>query len=217
MSKLKAVLFDMDGTVLDTELIHLRAWEKALADFGVFNVTDILYRCIGLADVLMKDLFKKEISDTLDFEVVYAKARDYSRVTKSQGIPIKKGFIELNDYLQENGIKSAIVTSTVHESAVHDLTNSGIIDRFDLVSGFGDYEDCKPASAPYLTAAERLGLTPSECLAVEDSVNGVLSAYNAGIRCIYIRDIIDNEASVKDIIFKKADNLFELINIIGGL
>lgn len=213
--QIKAVLFDMDGTVLDTEPIHKTAWEKAMESFGLERHRDLLYKCIGLSDAAMKKLFFEQIG-VENFDEIYSEARKEAKAIKSKGIPVKKGFTELNGYLKESGIKSAIVTSSAHSDAERDLTRAGIRGCFDLILGYGDYTESKPNPEPYLKAARFLGFTPDECLAAEDSENGVLSASRAGIKCVYIRDIIDIPEEVKTLAFKEAESLLEIIGYINS-
>lgn len=213
IKKVKAVLFDMDGTVLDTEPIHKTAWETAMEQFGLKAHWDLLYRCIGLSDAAMKKLFFEQIGLN-NFDEVYTEAGNAARKIKSKGIAVKKGFPLLNEYLKANNIKSAIVTSSTHEGAEKDLARAGILESFDLILGFGDYEESKPSPEPYLKAAELLGFTVDECLAAEDSENGLLSASHAGIKCVYIRDIMDIPKEIEARAYRKADNLLDVINII---
>lgn len=204
----------MDGTVIDTEPIHKTAWEKAMESFELKKHWDLLYKCIGLSDAAMKKLFLEQLG-VKNFDEIYAEAVKIARVVKSKGIPVKKGFMELSVFLREKGIKSAIVTSSSHDSAVHDLTRAGVRDCFDLILGFGDYTESKPDPEPYLKAAAFLGFAPEECLAAEDSENGVLSAVRAGIKCVYIRDIIDIPEKVKTLAYREAESLLDIISLIN--
>jgi len=130
------------------------------------------------------------------------------------GVPVKPGFFELSDYLKEQGIKSVIATSTSYEAALQDLKNSKIFERFDGVIGGDSTENGKPFPDPYIAAAKLAGFPVEECIAVEDSKNGITSAVAAKVRCIYIKDFLDVEPDIEELIFKKVTSLDEIIGII---
>lgn len=216
MSKIKAVLFDMDGTILDTERIHKKCWEQAMRDIGVDFLPTTFYDLIGLNDKSTCEYFKNNygFSDEQYRKMsvsAYALSREYS-VTK--GIPVKKGFFELADYLAENKIKTAVVTSSFCSEAVHNFHRANIYTDFDIIIG-GDSVSCgKPSAEPYLKAAEGLGLAPCECIAAEDSANGIKSAHNAGVRCVYIKDLVNIPEEIKALAEYEASSLDKIIDII---
>lgn len=213
---IKAVLFDMDGTVLDTETVHKIAWDRALTEASVPIAEDTFYSLIGLNVQSTGQYLKEHFGLEEDaFLQVNSNAVRYSyEYIEQKGLSVKKGFHALSDFLLQNGIKSVIVTSSEQEDARANLGKAGILDRFDGIIGGGDVEKGKPSPEPYLKAAALVGLSPSECIAAEDSANGVRSAYNAGITCVYIKDMIDIPQEVQALAAYHEESLDKIIKII---
>lgn len=216
---IKAVLFDMDGTVLDTERIHKECWEQAMGDVGVEYLPTTFYDLIGLNDKSTRDYFRSVygFTDELYAEMstaAYNRSREYGTV---KGIPVKKGFFELSDYLSERGIKRAVVTSSLVSEALHNFERAGIDVPFDIIIGGDSVNEGKPSPEPFLKAAAALGLSTDECVAAEDSANGVRSAHNAGIKCVYIKDMVDIPDDVKALAEYKAESLDGIIRILDSL
>ena len=216
---IRAVLLDMDGTILDTERIHKICWQKAMAETGRYFEEKVYFDLIGLNDKSTGQYFADNFGFTHEqFEQMKTAAHDYSRAYKAEhGVPIKQGFIRLSDYLRQQNIKTAAVTSSTCLEAQHNFRDANIEDRFDLIIGGDSVTAGKPSPEPYLKAAEGLGIHPSECLAAEDSANGIRSAHAAGIKCVYIKDIADIAEDAKALADYKANTLDELIKIIGEL
>ena len=216
MAKIKAVLFDMDGTILDTEKIHKECWEQAMRDIGVEFLPTTFYDLIGLNDKSTCEYFKKHYGFTDEqYTKMSVSAYTLSReFTTTKGIPVKKGFFELSDYLAENKIKRAVVTSSICSEALHNFQRARIETPFDVIIGGDSVSKGKPSAEPYLKAAEGLGLLPHECIAVEDSANGVRSAHNAGIKCVYIKDIVDIPEEIRSLAEYEVSTLDKIIEII---
>jgi HAD superfamily hydrolase (TIGR01509 family) len=216
--KIKAILFDMDGTVLDTEPMYKRAWKSAFERTGLEFDDELFNKCVGLPVPMCKALLNETYNDPEFFSKTFPMAAAWAANYKElNGVPVKSGFYELIDYLKEKGIVSVIATSTGHDAAVEDLTCSKIIDHFIGVIGYNDVENGKPAPDPYLAAAKLAGFPVEECLAVEDSVNGIRSAVAAGVRCVYIKDFLDIPDEIESMVYKKVRSLDELIAIIEAI
>lgn len=216
MAKIKAVLFDMDGTILDTEKIHKECWEQAMRDIGVDFLPTTFYDLIGLNDKSTCEYFKKHYGFTDEqYTKMSVSAYSLSReFTTTKGIPVKKGFFELSDYLAENNIKRAIVTSSMVSEALHNFERAKIETPFDVIIGGDSVNEGKPSAEPFLKAAEMLGLSAEECIVAEDSANGVRSAHNAGIRCVYIKDMVDIPEEVRALAEYEVSALDKIIEII---
>lgn len=219
MPKIKAILFDMDGTVLDTEKIHKECWEQAMKDIGVDYAPNTFYDLIGLNDDSTRDYFKKHyaLTDEQYTKMSTAAYENSQKFVDLKGIPVKKGYFELSDFLLENGLKRALVTSSVCSIALHNLEKAGIETPFNVIVGGNSVKHGKPAAEPFLKAAYFLKLEPCECLVVEDSANGVRAAHNAGIKCVYVKDMVDIPEDVKSLAEYEADSLDKIIEIITDL
>jgi beta-phosphoglucomutase-like phosphatase (HAD superfamily) len=214
---IKAVLFDMDGTVLNTEPMYKKAWKAAFEKLDKEFSDELFNKCVGLPISMTTKLLDESYGDGFfkaTFPIAAAWASSYKQLN---GVPVKAGFYELSDYLHDKGIKSVIATSTSHSAAEEDLTGSGIISRFIGIIGCDDVANGKPAPDPYIKAAELAKAKISECIAIEDSVNGIRSAVAAGLKCVYIKDFVDISAEIESMVYKRVNTLDEVIEIIENL
>jgi HAD superfamily hydrolase (TIGR01509 family) len=216
MQTLKAVFFDMDGTILDTEPIHTLAIAKAFDALGVCDSAGFQTRCIGLNNTEMKKLYMREAGSEEEYERLFKLAWEITHELKdSGGIRLKDGFTELSDMLEKRGIKSYIVTSTPRKYAVPDLERTGILEKFEALICFGDYEQGKPHPEPYLSALKMSGFSANECIAVEDSSAGLTSAYRAGLRCILIRDMAHIPDDTAKLAWADLKSLADVIDLLA--
>jgi HAD superfamily hydrolase (TIGR01509 family) len=136
--------------------------------------------------------------------------RDHVDAACAIGIALKAGVVELLDHLDELNLPRAIATSSSHRAVQSHLGHSGIIPRFNTVVARGDYVLGKPNPDPFLTAAERLGIAPEFCLALEDSHNGVRAAFSAGMMTIMVPDLLDPTPEMHDLCVRIARDLHEV-------
>jgi HAD superfamily hydrolase (TIGR01509 family) len=185
MATIRAVFWDNDGVLVDTEKFYFQATRELLLTVGV-QLTESLFRGISLVEGRSAfDLARERgvSPDEID-RLQEARNRRYTELV-SEGVRIIDG---VEDALGElkGRVTLAIVTSSrrVHFDAIH--AGTGLLSWFDFVLAREDYVLSKPHPEPYLTALQRSGLTPEECLVVEDSPRGLASAIAAGIRCLVV-------------------------------
>jgi HAD superfamily hydrolase (TIGR01509 family) len=212
-----AVLFDMDGTVIDTEPIYSNAWRSATKELGLDLPEYLFYGSIGMNVNDMTAYFLNELDDPAIFPPLYAATIKYVKNARQNGLPVKKGFVAFSDYLLENGIRTAIVTSTRTAEAIECLKSAGIYGRFDVLVGFDDTETGKPTPLPYLEAVKRLNTSTETCVAFEDSPNGILSAASAGIRTVFIKDLVQPPDSVLAKTYARLESLEQAREFIQNL
>ena len=211
MGQIKAFLFDMDGTLIDTERYYRSCWPKALAAFG-YHMTDeqaLSMRSLGrpFAPRRLQGWFGEE----LDYHAVREKRKELmEEVLKREGIRVKPGAETLLEVLRQKGVITAVVTATDRERADRYLAQTGLAGYFDQVISATSVKEGKPSPDIYLYACETLGLEPQGCAAVEDSPNGILSAYRAGCRVIMVPDQTPVDESVRPYLYAHADNLGEI-------
>ena len=195
---IKGAVFDMDGLMFDTENLTYKLQRDILAEAGFEFSLDDYKKTIGkrLADLPV--LFYGLFGESYDFDRFRLKCRNaYIKYTEEYGIPVKDGLFELLDELKEKGIKITLATSTTRGSAERTLKIAGVFDYFDELVCAEDVKNGKPDPEPFLKAAEKLSLEPSECIALEDSVNGIKSAYLAGMKTVMVPDLIEPDDEIK--------------------
>ena len=198
MRHFRAVIFDMDGLLLDTERIALASFLETCAHFGIAEHTEVFMQCIGTNAALGRQVLKEGLEGKIDhaeFERVWD--TKYCRSTANRPLPLKDGATELLEQLASLKLPLAVATSTTSFRAVQKLRDAGILDKFDAVVGGDQVQHSKPHPAIYLKAAVVLGVTPRTCLALEDSENGVRSALSAGMTVVQIPDLVQPSQSLR--------------------
>lgn len=212
----KAVLFDMDGTITDTEKIYNHYWNQCAKDLGMtsFTYQDSLdLRSLNHDD--SERLLRERHGDTVDYDKLHVlvgeSVRKYLLV---HPVPLKPGIMDILNECQKLDIRPVVVTATNLAAATERLKSAGLYEHFAEVISAHEAKHGKPHPDPYLLAAERLSLTPSECLAVEDSPNGCMSAINAGMDTIMVPDLTEPDPELKNRLFAVAKSLSDIIPII---
>lgn len=187
---IQAVVFDMDGLLFDSERTLFEAMVATAPKFGVAVDRDLFLSLIGLpiaqSSVLMQARFGPEFPLT-DFIKAVGQG---NRELHADGVALKAGVVELLDHLDQAGLPYAIATSSAPAMVERNLGRHGLLDRFKATVARGDYERGKPSPDPFLKAAERLGIAPEHCLALEDSHNGVRAAHAAGMMTVMVPDML---------------------------
>jgi len=186
---IKIVFFDMDGTLIDTEKYFRRFWPKAAAAFG-YEMSDgqaLSMRSLGrpFAPAQLKEWFGPET----DYQAIRAKRTEMMEAQlRIDGLQRKPGAVEILEELKHRGIPAVVVTASPIERTERYLTEVGILQYFDRIISATQVAEGKPSPDVYLLASKEVGFPTEECLAVEDSPNGVVSAYRAGCKVVMVPD-----------------------------
>jgi HAD superfamily hydrolase (TIGR01509 family) len=213
---IKAVVFDMDGVLIDTEKHYIEAWVEAArgAGFDFRREHALMLRSldVGMACRLMKGIFGEDFDYYAIREVrrglVAARLEKY-------GLEKKSGIDELLAYLKEKNIKTAVATATPIELTYEHLEKIGIRDKFDRIVSAKQVEHGKPAPDVYLYACSEIGENPSDCIAIEDSPNGIKSAYAAGCHPIMVPDLTQPDDEIRPLLYGVADTLSDVVKLIN--
>lgn len=186
---MKAVVFDMDGVLFDTERVYFEAWDQVAAEMGI-DITEIRWQCAGHNAADTTRLFDEYFGGRVSYaEFGARKTARFQQLLAEQGVPVKPGLYETLDWLKQNGYRIALATSTKREGAVSNLTATNILSYFDVLVTGDMFAHGKPDPEVYLTACRLLGSQPAQTYAVEDSYAGLESAHRAGLRAVMIPDL----------------------------
>ena len=214
----KGVLFDMDGLVLDSEILYTRFWREAAQEMGIPMTWEQSLGMRSLNRTLAQEYLDRCFGPGIDYVALRAiRIRRMDAWIDEHGVDPKPGVYELLDYLHKSGIPCAITTSSPLDRVKAHLTPLGLYEKFDkLCSGY-EVERGKPFPDIYLYGAEKLGLDPADCLALEDSPAGIESAFRAGCLPVVIPDQDEPSAETLTRSFARAHRLDDLCGMIEKL
>lgn len=205
---MKAVIFDMDGLMFDTERVFIGAWDYAGEKMGLGKAGFMLFRTLGMNTPACERAWRDEFGPDVDVAAMWAYSKEYMDEYYSKyAISVKKGLYDLLTYLKSKGYRLAVASSTKREKVEKHLLSTHVRQYFDVVIGGDMVEKSKPEPDIYLKAAATLGVKPEECYALEDSRNGLLSANAAGCKVIMVPDLWQPDAEVKQFILGPYDSL----------
>ena len=185
-----AVVFDMDGTLLDTELIFREIVWDVTRDLGFEMTHDVHGRMVGSSHETTSRILAEAYGASFPYEIFDAECRRIMHGRMAQSVPVKPGASELLRELKSHRIPMAVATSSRAPHALTHLGTAGLLDMFQAIVTRDDVVKPKPHPEPYLTAARHLGVHAADCLAIEDSVSGVASASGAGMQTVMVPDLV---------------------------
>lgn len=210
-----AVIFDMDGLLFDSERLYAESILTAAREVGCAMSHDIFLQLVGRSHEVNHRFLLDHYGANYPLQALIATWGRHFRALAEAGLPLKPGAAELLDLLDELGLPRAIATSSTHANVQQNLAALGLVDRFHDVVARGDYASGKPAPDPFLKAAERLGVAPALCLALEDSHNGVRSASSAGMMTIMVPDLIAPTEEIHGLCALVVDDLHAVCRLVG--
>jgi HAD superfamily hydrolase (TIGR01509 family) len=211
-----AVIFDMDGLMFDTENLTIPLWEVAGKPFGYNLTREIILRTVGISGERAQQLLLEEFGSDFPYEAIRDEFRVLvSKEIEKKGVPKKPGLMYLLDRLRAANIPLGVATSTRSPRAIDLLEKAGILDRFKALTCGEDIINGKPAPDIFLLAAKKLGQPPCNCVGFEDSTAGLIGLHAAGIRSVYIKDVLDPPAEVLATVWHSCNDLSEAAALFG--
>lgn len=207
---IRAVVFDMDGLLCDTETVYRDAMIAAASERGHDFPLALFKSMVGLPAEASDRQVRNHFGADYPVAEFNARVGELVAAACEVGIALKAGVVELLDHLDDLALPRAIATSSSHRSVEAHLGLSGVIPRFTAIVAKGDYARGKPNPDPFLVAAECLGVAPEHCLALEDSHNGVRAASAAGMMTIMVPDLLDPTDEMHGLCVRIACDLHEV-------
>lgn len=189
-SGIRAVIFDMDGTLLDSERLSHKAWDAAAREVGERVTWEIFLKMVGHRSADCMRIMQAEIGRDLPADRIIASAREhYARLVRA-GVPLMRGAREMFDFARSRAWKIGVATSTRRESAQEKLERAGLWRFVDAATCGDEVAIGKPDPEIYAATAKKLGVPAANCLAVEDSPTGFRSAFSAGCVSVLVPDLV---------------------------
>jgi len=187
---MKAVIFDMDGLMIDSERVTFRCCRKALQPMGLDMSEDFYKQMLGRSQTEVLGLYQRNYGEDFPYESYITETFVYLKdYYNAHGVPVKKGLTDLLTALKAHDIKCAVASSSPRERVSDTLTRAGVIAFFDAMVCGDEVKRSKPDPEIFLTACTKLSVSPQDALVLEDSENGILCAHRAGIPVICVPDM----------------------------
>ena len=208
---IKAVIFDMDGLMIDSERVTFEGYQHVLAKENLTMSEEKYKTLLGKPVKAVHDLFKEDYGPQYNVDQIIKDVHAYiAKRFETEGVPLKPGLVELLKYLKENNYKTIIATSS-HRNRVDLIVKQAQIDQYFDDSICGDeVTKGKPNPEVFLKACQKLQVSPQDALVLEDSESGINAAYNAEIKVIGIPDMKYPEEKYVKMTYKIMDNLFQV-------
>ena len=217
MHMVQAVVFDMDGVILNTEAICRRTWRLAGKKYGLTEAAAEkgFVATIGCnrTDTHEKlcDLYGADFPAD---DYMQQTSAFFHEIESAEGIPLMQGVRLALDYLKKEKYRVALASSTRRAVVERQLKTAGVFDYFETVTAGDDVVHSKPDPEIYLMACRSLGIAPGVCAAIEDSPNGIRSAYAAGLKCIMVPDQVQPDDEIRGMLWHLCSSLCEIPDVL---
>lgn len=212
----KAVVFDMDGVIFDSERLVIACWKIIADKYGVPDIEAICHECLGVNATETKQKFLNHYGQDFPYDAYKSEmSRLFHERYDGGRLPMKKGVAELLQYLKDAGVKVALASSTRREVVEQELKDAGIVHYFDVVIGGDMVTRSKPQPDIFLKACEELGVEPREAFAIEDSYNGIRAAATGKLRALMVPDLMEPTQEMRELAEQIFENLLEVKDYIS--
>ena len=196
---MKAVIFDMDGLMFDTERVFISAWDYAGEKMGIGKAGFMTMKTLGMNIVMSRTIWKEEFGEAYNENELRKYTKEFLKdYYNNNRIPVKKGLYNLLEYLSKRNFQLAVASSSPKWEVEQHLIDANVFGYFNTIVCGDMIEKSKPEPDIYLKACELLKISPSKCIALEDSKNGLISAINAGCKVIMVPDLWQADDEIKE-------------------
>lgn len=217
ISIINTVIFDMDGLMFNTELLTAQIWDTLGTELGYGKISSIMAETMGVrvGSLKSKRIFFSHFGDGFPYDDFIKEYRLRTQKTiETNGLPVKPGLYTLLDYLKKENYKMAVASSTSRKSVLHYCGLAKITAYFTKIICGDMVEKSKPDPQIYLTAAREVGADPKNCMVLEDSPNGILSAYRAGMSAVMVPDLVEPDEKIKSLLCARVRTLEDVIPLL---
>ena len=213
-----AVLFDMDGWMVDTERLMYQARDSAGEKAGMGKAGYMTTRVMGRTNEDSRCMFEEEFGEKYNHTLFWQYIREFLQdFHEHNTIPTRPGLYELTTYLKNKGIPMAVASSSTRKTVERYVKEAGLWEAFDALICGDMVERSKPAPDIYLRAASQLGKNPKQCFVLEDSRNGALSACRAGCRTILVPDLWQPDEEILQMVETSCESLLQVRDYLDRL
>lgn len=217
MKEIKAIIFDMDGVIFDTERVYLDIWSKVFEKYGYKITKEIYISVMGRGRKKVKEIFLKNFGEDMPIEEMYLeKDAMLFKIIENNEVPMKLGAYDLLKYLKENNYKIALATSAKRDRVKKQIEGAEIKSFFDTVVCGDDIVNSKPNPEIFIRAACNLEVEKENCIVIEDSPAGIEAAYNANIIGFHVEDLKKADENIEKYCYKSFKNLIEVREFLTG-
>jgi len=211
---LSAVIFDLDGLLIDTESLSRATWLQAANDFG-FEFTESLYgKIAGRSIDSARTIIAASIGG-IDIDRYMKVASDlYFQWLEDEEIAVMEGVYELVDFLDQHSIRYAVATSTTKVAAIQKLHKTGLDQIFQIIVTSEEVSHGKPAPDLFVLTAEKLGVAADECIVIEDAEAGIVGAHKAGMYAIMVPSTRAPSQATIDLAYAVETSLLDVIPLL---
>jgi HAD superfamily hydrolase (TIGR01509 family) len=209
---IKAVIFDMDGLMFDTEALAKKGWLMVGRELNLPITDEILHKVIGMNAAGVKETCLDYFGADFRYDDFRQTVANYmNKVLEEDGMPVKQGLPELLDYLKEHRYQTAVASSSSRATVEDYLRRAKLEDTFSALVCGDMITRGKPEPDIFLKAAEELDTAPADCLILEDSANGIRAAHAAGMRAIMVPDLIEPTPDLRAMASRVCKTLHDVI------